>query len=202
MQADRYTRVIGLLKVVLPLAALGLLSTLFLLSRAIDPETAIPFADKEIQDRLREQIVTGPIYHGTTADGDELAFSARTLTTPKGEVGGNRAEDVDVVMDLASGATITLRSDTGHFDIARNQADFEGDVVITTSTDYRVTSDRMTALMSRLDVRAPGPVQAVGPAGTLDAGSMILTTPFKDGPAQLLFTNGVKLIYTPKHKEE
>ena len=202
MKADRYTRLVNWLKVLLPLMALGLLSTLFLLSRAIDPETAIPFADKEIQDRLRDQIVTGPFYYGTTAKGDEIAFSSETLTTPQGEVGANRAEKIDVVMDLASGGQITVQANVGFFDIAEDTADLDGDVVITTSTGFRVTSARIIALMSRLDVRSPGTVQSVGPIGTLDAGSMVLSTPENDGPAQLVFTNGVKLIYMPKQDEE
>lgn len=202
MQSDRYTRWVSWLKVLLPLAALGLLSTLFLLSRVIDPETVIPFADKEIQDRLRDQVVTGPIYHGVTADGDEIAFSADTLTMPLGEMGANKVSGVDIVMDLVSGSQITVTSDEGLFDIADDTADLIGDVVITTSTGFRITSARMITMLSRLDVRSPGPVQSVGPPGTLNAGSMVLSTPQTDGPAQLLFTNGVKLVYTPKQDEE
>jgi lipopolysaccharide export system protein LptC len=202
MQVDRYTRLVNWLKVLLPLTALGLLSTLFLLSRTIDPDAAIPFADKEIQDRLRDQIVTGPFYYGTTADGDEIAFSAETLTTPQGDVGANRAKKIDVVMDLNSGAQILLTSGIGNFDISKDTADLEGNVVITTSTGYQINSARMIAMMSQLDVRSPGPVQSVGPIGTLDAGSMVLSTPQQDGPAQLVFTNGVKLIYVPKQDEE
>ena len=36
-RADRHTRVVGWLKVALPLAALAILSTLFLVARRIDP---------------------------------------------------------------------------------------------------------------------------------------------------------------------
>ena len=196
MQADRHTRLVSWLKVLLPLAALSLLSTLFLLSRGVDPETVIPFADKEIQDRLRDQIVTGPFYYGTTAKGDQIAFSAESLTTPQGEIGANQALAVDV------GAQIKMIADIGRFDIGQDIADLKGNVVITTSTGYQITSERLVALMSQLDVRSPGPVQSEGPIGTLAAGQMILSTPQSDGPAQLIFTNGVKLVYVPKQDEE
>ena len=202
MQADRHTRLVSWLKVLLPLAALSLLSTLFLLSRGVDPETVIPFADKEIQDRLRDQIVTGPFYYGTTAKGDQIAFSAESLTTPQGEIGANQALAVDVVMDLAGGAQIKMIADIGRFDIGQDIADLKGNVVITTSTGYQITSERLVALMSQLDVRSPGPVQSEGPIGTLAAGQMILSTRQSDGPAQLIFTNGVKLVYVPKQDEE
>lgn len=202
MQADRYTRTIGWLKVVLPLLALGLLSTLFLLSRVIDPETVIPFADKDVQDRLRDQQVTGPIYHAVTADGDEISFAAEKLTTPPGETGGNAAEDIRVMMDLASGSTIEVTAQRGHIRIAEDTTDLQGDVVITTSTGYRINSDRLVTQMTTLDVQSPGPVAAVGPVGTLDAGAMSLNAGKAGKPAQLIFTNGVKLIYTPQQIDE
>lgn len=202
MQSDRYSQLVGWLKVLLPLMALALLSTLFLLSRNIDPEAVIPFADKEIQDRLRDQQVTGPVYQSVTADGDELAFSAEKLTTPKEQTGANDAEDVEVTMNLASGATVTLRATRGRFDIGTDQADLQQDVVITTSTGYRLLSDRLITQLSTVEVKSPGPVAGDGPLGTLDAGAMQLNAGAGDTPAQLVFTNGVKLIYTPKQDEE
>lgn len=202
MQADSYSRLVSWLKVLLPLMALGLLSTLFLLSRAVDPQTSIPFADKEIQDRLREQIVTGPFYYGTTPEGDEIAFSADSLTTPQEEVGINRAEKVDLVIDLSSGGQITLTSNSGIFDLPNDRADLEGDVIITTSSGYRITSNRMLSELSGLYVRSPGAVQSQGPFGTLDAGAMVLSSKGADAGAHLVFTNGVKLVYVPGSQKE
>ncbi len=202
MQADRYSRLIGWLKVLLPLAALGLLSTLFLLSRVIDPEAVIPFADKEIQDRLRDQQVTGPIYHAVTADGDQISFAAEKLTRPEGQTGANEAEDVEVTMDLTSGASVVLNARKGQIDIEGNTADLDEDVVITTSTGYRILSDRLVTQLSTLDVTSPGPVHADGPVGTLDAGTMTINAGKAGKPAQLIFTNGVKLVYVPQMDEE
>ncbi|MFC6636097.1 LPS export ABC transporter periplasmic protein LptC [Sulfitobacter sp. JBTF-M27] len=202
MQLDRYSRMVGWLKVLLPLMALGLLSTLFLLSRVVDPESVIPFADKEIQDRLRDQQVTGPVYYGVTPEGDELSFAAEKLTTPKEQTGANDAEQVEVTMKLASGSRVTLTSDHGRFDMAANRADLDGDVVITTSTGYQIKSDKLVTRLSTLDVHSPGPVHADGPLGTLDAGAMQLNAGKAGDAAQLVFTNGVKLIYVPKPDEE
>lgn len=202
MQADRHSRMVSLLKVLFPLLGLALLSTLFLLSRVIDPENAIPFADKEIQDRLRDQQVTGPFFSGATANGDLISFSAEKLTTPQNEVGANRAEDVRVVIDLVGGTTLTLHANVAHFEMPKDRADLEGNVVIETSSNYMIESDRLTTQMTSLDVRSPGPVQAQSPMGTLNAGSMIISTPNEGEGAQLIFKNGVKLIYDPKLVEE
>ncbi len=202
MQADSYSRWVSWLKVLLPMMALALLSTLFLLSRAIDPQTTIPFADKEIQDRLRDQQVTGPFFSGTTTDGDLISFAAETLRTPDGKVGANQAEVVEVVLAISGGAKITILADAAAFDIATDNAELSGDVIITTSTDYRIISDMLTTRLSALNVQSPGPVEATGPPGKLNAGSMVLTTSDQGKPTQLIFTNGVKLVYTPKQVEE
>lgn len=202
MQVDNYSRLVVWLKVLLPLLALAILSTLFLLSRVIDPEAVIPFADKEIQDRLRDQQVTGPIYQGVTADGDELSFVATKLTSPEGRTGANEAEEPTITMDLVSGTTVVLTALKGRFDIAGNRSELTGDVVITTTTGYVINSDEMITALSTLDVESPGPVDATGPLGTLNAGAMTLSAGKGQQAAQLVFTNGVKLIYDPKTVDE
>lgn len=202
MKVDRYSRAVAWLKVALPLAALGILSTLFLLSRVVDPTQAIPFADTEVQERLLNQRVSGPYYSGTTADGDQIAFVAESVVTPNGFTGPSDAEDVFVKIDLVDGGTVEVTSLTASIDVAQDISDLTGEVVITTSTGYVVTSDAITARVTQLDIRSPETVFADTPAGDLVAGSMHLTTPEPDAPAQLFFTNGVKLIYLPKQVKD
>lgn len=202
MEADRYTRMVFWLKVLFPLTSLGILSTLFLLSRAIDPETAIPFADKEIQDRLRGQQVTGPFFSGATANGDQIAFSAEVLTTPQGQTGANHAEDVKVAMDLVSGARVTVDADEAQLNLSENYAELTGEVTIITSTGYRIESDMLHATLTEVEIVSPGPVRATGPGGTIDAGQMRIQAQEGSTPTQLVFKNGVKLIYDPKQNEE
>jgi lipopolysaccharide export system protein LptC len=197
MYVDRYSRLVLWLKILLPLIALALLSTVFLLSRVIETEIAIPFAEKEVHDRLRDQQVTGPIYHGTTLDGDEVAFVAERMITPEAGRDKNEAEELHLTLTLSSGTLVEVNAARGSLDIVENRADMRGDVTITTSTGYLVNSDRLIARLSEIDVTSPGPVRATGPLGRLDAGGMTLSSGNGDGAAHLVFTNGVKLIYTP-----
>lgn len=197
MRPDRYSRWIAWLKVAFPLAALGLLSTLFLLSRSIDPGSAIPFADKEIQDRLRDQQITAPFFSGSTADGDQLSFSAVKMTTPQGQTGANTAEKVVARIELATGAQITILSDEAEFDIAQDHASLQGNVNIRTSTGYEITTQTLTSEMSSLWIEAPNALTARSPIGDLTAGAMTLSLPNSSDNAQLLFTNGVKMVYVP-----
>lgn len=200
--SDRYTRLVGLLKVLFPLIALALLSTLFLLSRSVDPETQIPFADTEIQERLRDQQITAPFFSGTTSSGDEIAFSAEKLTTPDGGTGANMAQDVRAELTLSDGALITVDADETTYDVAADRVELVGQVVIETSTGYTLRTDRIVAQMSSLNVESPGPVTGTAPEGTLDAGTMTLLRQEGQSAAHLIFTNGVRMVYTPKPVKE
>lgn len=201
MRADRYSRTVAWLKVAFPLAALALLSTLFLLSRVVDPTEAIPFADTEVRERLLNQQISGPYYSGTSANGDQIAFVAETVTTPNSLSGVSRADDVFLKILVANGSTINVTSRSAMVNVADDVADLTGNVVITTSTGYVVTSELLSARITNLDLRSPDTVFATTPAGDLVAGSMHLTTQ-GDDTTQLIFTNGVKLIYLPKQVKD
>ena len=91
---DRHSRVVGWLKVALPLAALAILSTLFLLSDRIDPEDALPYAEVDVEDLAREPRMTAPTYAGMTTDGAALtltATEAQTVSRDRPSDGGGPA---------------------------------------------------------------------------------------------------------------
>ncbi|WP_299618949.1 hypothetical protein [uncultured Tateyamaria sp.] len=197
---DRYSRLVAWLKVLLPLTALGLLSTLFLLSRNIDPVASIPFAEAEIRDRLRDEQVTAPFFSGTTDGGDRITFSAGTLTMSTGQ--DNQASDLSAQIDLASGTRVVLFADAGRFDLVGGQSTLQGNVVITTSTGYKLASETLTADFDTLAIESPGAVMGDSPIGTLNAGKMRLERQGNGQNAHLIFTNGVKLVYEPLNQEE
>ena len=198
VKGDRYTRLVSLLKVLFPLTALALLSTLFLLSRSIDPGQSLPFADKEIQERLRNQQITGPFFSGATASGDELSFYADALSMPDEDIGSNKAVNVRATISTTDGTTYRLRSGEADLALADDRAELRDDVVLTTSDGYNLRSDLITSETSKLNVQSPGPVQGTAPLGTLEAGAMSITKSDDSGGTQLLFTNRVKLVYKPK----
>ncbi|WP_299770535.1 hypothetical protein [uncultured Tateyamaria sp.] len=197
---DGYSKLVAWLKVLLPLTALGLLSTLFLLSRNIDPVASIPFADTEIQERLRGQQVTAPFYSGTSSSGDRISVSAGTMATANDQ--NNAATDLAAHIDLSSGARVVLFSDTGEFDLAHGASSLAGNVVITTSTGYKLNSDELLTDFENMTVRSPGPVAGTGLSGTLEAGQMTLEKTDNGENAHLIFTKGVKLVYRPEELEE
>ncbi len=202
MRGDRYSRLVALLKVSLPLLALGLLSTLFLISRAVDPPASIPFADAEVQQRLSSQQVTGPYFSGTSVTGDQIAFVAETVTTPNGETGINRAEQIDLQVDMVSGTRLTVKAAEAEVDIPRDRTDLTGDVEITTSTGYVLNTDLLQLRIARLEMVSPDRVTGQTPVGDIEAGQMRVFTPEGQTESLMLFTDGVKLIYRNEPAKE
>jgi len=197
---DRYSRMVTYLKVLLPLAALGLLSTLFLISRGANTEATIPFAAHEIEERMRGQQITAPFFSGTTSQGDEITVTA-SIARPGGPTSPAVATDLVAVISTADGGRLTLSSDTGTVQLESDIASFSGNVEIASAAGMLVTTDLLNATISGLSADSPGPVLATGPIGTINAGTMLLRTKTQGGPMHMLFNNGVKLVYDPRKSE-
>ncbi len=197
---DSYSRTVRLLKVILPLAALGLLSTVFLLSRGVDTTTTIPFAEHDIKARIGDQQVTAPYFSGTTSGGDEVILTA-AVARPGGDGRPAEAEKLLARVTMTGGQRITLTSEAGMVDFAAQLATFIGKVQISTTTGYEILSERLETELSGLAARSPGQISGTGPIGTFTAGSMMMESKIEGGAIHTLFKNGVKLVYDPKQPE-
>jgi lipopolysaccharide export system protein LptC len=193
-----HSTAVAWLKVLLPLAALGILSTLFLVSRTINPEDAIPFAEVDVADRIREPRVTAPTWAGVTEDGSALTVTAAEARPADAAGADPNARALRAVLDMPGGGRAELVAATGRLDMAANRLIVEGGVVITTSTGYTLRTGALDAALDRTGLTAPGTVEGDGPGGHLAAGSMELTA--KGGTPEryvMVFKNGVRLLYQP-----
>lgn len=193
---DWYSRLVAWLKVLLPLVALGLLSTLFFLSRSYDPKDSIPFAEADIRDRVQNERVTSPKFAGTTRSGDRVLVTADSMMT--GPETGNRAVNLKAQVYLASGIQVIFASQSGSLDIQEKLVRLEGAVNLSTSSGFEFRTEKLMASFDNLSVVSPGPVTGISPFGTLKAGTMRLARLGAEDNAHLLFTNGVNLIYNPR----
>lgn len=196
-RADTHTRVVGWLKVALPLAALAILSTLFLVARRIDPEAALPYAEVDVEDLAREPRMTAPTYAGTTSDGSALTLSADEAR-PAAE--GTPAAAAGLRLELATpdGSRTDLTAATARMDPAAREVVLSGGVVVTTSSGYRLETAEMAAKLDRTGLESLAPVTATGPAGDIRADRMVLSQdPRTPGAYVLVFNGGVRLVYQP-----
>ncbi len=190
------------LKILLPLAALGILSTLFLLSKNIDPTTTIPFTTIDLRERAASQQITAPEFAGATEDGDLIAFRAVSARPDPDHGSRLYAETLDARIELASGSVIVFRAAGGVVDEAADRAELAGDVIIESSMGYLVTTDKLISGMHAIHAETPGAIEGVGPPGKFSAGRMLITSGEVDDSVQMLFTGGVKLLYVPPDPKE
>lgn len=196
---DGWTRLVRFLRIALPLLALAILSTVFLVARHLNPDDAIPYSDVDVADRLREPRMTSPDYAGTTADGADLRVTAETATPEKPETAmGAAAQAVQGVLTTPDGIRTDLRSLSAQMDAAGDSVTFDGAVDLATSAGYSVQTERMVARTNQTEVRSLSPVTATGPGTRITAQEMVLTQDRAEPDSYVLVFKGqVKLVYDP-----
>lgn len=191
-----HSRIVRLATLILPVLALILLSTLFLLARRVNPEDAIPFATVDVSERARDQQLTMSRFTGMSAGATAFDLSARLARPDPAIPQRMQAEALRLVLDGADGTRATVISDRADVDTGARSIILTGDVRIETSTGYTLRTERLEGSLGQLSVVSPGPVTGAGPLGDLRAGGLSLTED-GTGATRLLFTNGVDLLYTP-----
>ncbi|MEL6168922.1 MAG: LPS export ABC transporter periplasmic protein LptC [Pseudomonadota bacterium] len=190
-----YSRIVAWLKVILPLAALGIMSTVFIFARAPDVERAIPYAPVS-ETFSGDERVGEPNYMGMTEDGSSITLVARVIRPSATDPDVMEGENLSAELRTQSGSEVDIVSDTGTINQANKRALLAGSVGITTSNGYVVTTERLISHLDETHVETEDTVHATGPIGTLVAGRMILSA--ANGQGYVLdFNGGVELVYQP-----
>lgn len=194
-----YSKIIGWLKILLPLLALGILSTLFLWSRTIDPTRAIPFSQVDVDALIREPRITEPDYTSVTEDGTALHFSAESARPDPATPGRASAIGLVGLIKTPDGIETSLSSRSGDVDPGAETITLQGDVIITSSLGYEMRTEDLKVMTDRTRLETGGNVTTNGPFGKISSGHMLLTRAGdQSGPYVLIFNQGVKLIYDPQ----
>ena len=201
-QDNFHSRFVAWMKIILPVAALGILATLFLISNNFDPSKSIPVTEIDLRQRAHDLGATDAAFAGVTSGGDQVMLAAERARPTIDDVRMIEAENVTAELRLVSGVVIDVTADRADMHQGRNTATLDGRVNVSTTTGYRITTNRLDARFDDLYAESPGPVRGVGPPGDLEAGRMVLTSDAETGNAHLIFTDGVKLVYKPQVSEE
>jgi lipopolysaccharide export system protein LptC len=193
---DRHSRLVFWLKILLPLTAIVILSTLFMVSHNIRPEDAIPYANVDIATRIKEPRLTAPDFAGMTDDGAALSLTATEVRL--GTADGNNPgliNDLNGLLETPDGASTTLEAKLAHLDATAHMALLSGGVVMTNSTGYRIETAGLQVALDQTSLDSDGTIEAKGPVGQITAGSIHLG--LQGTNYVLLFKDGVRLIYLP-----
>ena len=199
---DKHSRFVAWAKIVLPIIALGLLSTLFLLSSSVDPISTIPFSEADIEERTRNQQISSPEVFAVTSGGDYVSLNADFARQSEDDSSITVAQSVTTSIKLASGARIDMTAGEAAYDAKNSMIGLAQTVHTTTTHGYDFEAKAIEVNMLELSVVSDGPIKGKGPATSLEAGKMLIEVPKGEKDAHLLFSNGVKLIYQPQKSEE
>lgn len=198
---NAYSRAIAWLKIVLPLLALGILSTIFLVSRTIEPSQTLPYADVDAKEFVREQRIGSPNYSGVAANGAAITLTADSARPELDNPDIINATRLDARIRQTDGSVLDIAAEAGIFDSDAGNAALNGGVKMVSSRGYTLTTDRMLAHLDGTEMETETPVLIDGPQLRIEAGQMQmrLKSP-KDGPRGyvVVFKDGVKLVYTPE----
>lgn len=195
MADNFHSQLVGWLKIALPLAALALLSTLFLFSRGPTTTSTIPYAD--IEEAARSQRVTKPYYAGVTPSGTSISITASVARPDPESPEIVTARDLRAEVLRDDGLRVELNAMEGTLDSAGQVAHLTGLARVESSDGYQVETRGLDADLETGRIASHGEVAARAPFGELSAGKLVVEPASGDTAQQLHFTEGVKLVYRP-----
>lgn len=194
-----YSLWIRWLKILLPISAVALIATVFVIGRWSGESV---FSTEELARLGGGLELENPKFSGKTASGAPFVVVARRAT-PDGA-----APDL-IALELPEGEMLADdnrklkgRSDHGVMRRSTDELTLTGNVVITTSDGYRAETHELIVDLNNKTAVAPGPVEADGPAGSITAGRFELRRPEEAGSnggdnSILWFEKDVRVIFIP-----
>jgi lipopolysaccharide export system protein LptC len=194
-----YSRAVAVLKVGLPLVAVGMLSALFLIQTEDTLAPGLRFTEGDLELLGSGLRVTNPTFTGTTDGEDTFRFTAAfvvpdaapprraTIVEPRGELA------------LRNGPVVEVTATLGDLDMPRSLLALEGEVRIETSDGYTLTAERVTVDLRAGELEAGDQVVTEGPLGSIDSGTLRIgpAAPGSEEVRRFSFGNGVRVVYDP-----
>ncbi|MEM6479266.1 MAG: hypothetical protein AAF647_09495 [Pseudomonadota bacterium] len=185
----------------MPLAALGLLSTLFFFSGEVDPTQSIPYAELNVEQLAREQRVSSPYFAGVTDSGAAITFTG-SAAIPDLEAGDRfTLEMLDARFEMPGGLTLTVTAPSAEFNQSTGRAELRGGAIIETSDGLIIETDGLITDFATGDLETLGPITAIGPFGRIRADALAVTRPEADKPHRIVFQGDVEMLYVEDDAE-
>ena len=201
MSRGLHSRVVAILKLMLPLVAVLLLASLFLTSTEDGLEGEIVFSTGELPDEGVGLEISRPTFSGQTRADDRFRFTAERVEPDTVPPTRARIIRLTGVIDFTDGRKLELAAATGDLDIEARTVALTGAVRIVTSDGYEITTERLEADLGAGILRADGPVTTHGPIGEISSGRLVIA-PGDKGRHVISFDDRVRLVYLPATAKE
>ncbi|MCV2876038.1 LPS export ABC transporter periplasmic protein LptC [Rhodobacteraceae bacterium XHP0102] len=190
---NTYSRIIALSKLVLPLAALVVLSLMFLFSGRPDPNQALPLATRNADGQLGQQGMTAPRFAMVTGAGRPVELTASSAAPIADDPDQIIAQDIEAKLFRADQTHDQITADLAEWNSRTSETLLRGNVVGLTPQGYRLDTEELAIDATGGAITAPRNVVITAPDLRLEAGRMEITGP----PAQQVvhFQDGVRVLY-------
>ncbi|MFT4700820.1 MAG: lipopolysaccharide export system protein LptC [Yoonia sp.] len=195
-EGNFYSWLVGWVKIILPMLALALLSTLFLFARSPSETSGIPLA--QLEELAREQQITAPQFSGVTDDGSVIAIAAKNAKPDAANPQNLLVENFSFDMDATDGTTLNITSGMSVLNSVTRTARLNGLSRVTTSSGYTMETVGISANLRTGEIVSDGPLAVRAPFGELSAGKVRISVSSDGTGQQMVFTQGVRLLYTPE----
>lgn len=182
-------------KILLPMAAIALLSTLFLWARDTAP-TAVPFA--ELERIAREPRIREPYFAGIANDGSVIALRAEEIRPDPVQADAFAIDTVEAEVDATDGSTVFITAGRGQIDPRGQLVRMTGLARLTSSSGYVMETAGLTANLETGVITSLGALEVQAPFGEFTAGSLTISLSEDGSGQQMVFNGGVRLLYRPQ----
>ena len=200
---NAYSRIVAVTKIVLPLVALGLFSTLFLFARQTPQGEPIRFAEESVQDLARDQRLGNASYKAVTNEGTQVQVDALEFRPDPDQPKLVYGSDLEARLITPDGLTYTITAPSGEIDENAGLTVLSDQVEMQVSNGYVMESESVSIKTDLSFLKTLAPVTAEGPLGRIEAAYMeISTMPDTGLETRIVFGGGVRLLYNPDQGTE
>ncbi len=168
MKHHHYTRLINLLKIGMPLVALAVLGTVFLITADDGFDPGFTFSPAEFSALESGNFLDNPLINGRTTKGDVFSLSADIIEPESRFLRLLTATNLISNFNFASGEAAQISAQTALLDTQKNTLVFPDGAHIITSDGYEGTLQTLTANLRNGEISGEM-IDVTGPLGHISA---------------------------------
>ncbi len=193
--AARHARFVGIMKLVLPLAAAALVALVvtwpYVASRN-EAGLRLTFA-KQSQDADGQITMLNARYVGTDRKAQPFTITAERATQEPGSPDRVEFAGINADITLAEGTWLALQSERGRYDRERQVLELLGGVALFSDDGYELRTENVTISLDERTASSDKALHAQGPLGLIEASGFRAD----DGGKRLRFLGPVRMTLFP-----
>ena len=192
--SERYSRFVGLMKLMLPLGATALVVIVVTWPYLSGREDGIPLSFSSMGLGLTEKVfMTNARYMGSDDKDQPYTLTAELMSEEDGVEDAIRLTKPQADIMLNDGSWLALTADTGVLIRKSEQLTLEGGVNFFSDAGYEFRTQRAEINLASKRAHGDEPIEGQGPFGTLNADSFRL----EDQGNTIFFEGNVRMVFYP-----